>query len=147
MFQIQFPQFDFNIKIQDGVNYIFDLVRKKYIVLTPEEWVRQHLLHYFIYQLNYPKGLISVEREIKINGRKRRYDIVVFDMEQSPWLLVECKRPDVTINEDTLNQLIQYHNVMQCPYWLLSNGNSNYCAKLTKTFQLDWLLQLPAYNG
>lgn len=147
MLPIQFSNYNFKIELRNETQYIFDPVRKKYVVLTPEEWVRQHLLNYFIENKQYPKGLMSVEKEIKVNNRKKRYDIVVYNNKMQPWLLVECKQQDVVIDENTLMQLIQYHSVLQCPYWLLSNGNTHYCAKLTPDLNIEWLQQLPTYNS
>ncbi len=145
MLGIQFPKFVFQYKQSGGVQHIFDIVRKKYIQLTPEEWVRQNLIHYLIFEKKYPKGLISVEKEITVNNLKKRYDIVVYAANQKPWMLIECKEPDVAITEKTLSQLLNYHQVLQCPFWVLSNGNQNFCAQLEKG-RVSWLKNLPVYG-
>lgn len=115
-------------------------------MLTPEEWVRQNIIAYLMKVLNYPKGLISVEKEIKINTLKKRYDIVVYDYNHQPWMLIECKEPGVSIDDTTLQQLLRYHQVLQCPYWLLTNGEKNFCAAL-KDNKINWLPAIPAHNS
>lgn len=146
MFRIAFPEHQFRFRQQDAVRYIFDFIRKKYVVLTPEEWVRQHILVYFCEVMHYPAGLISVEKEIRVNQLKKRYDIVVYDRDHKPWMLVECKEQAVSLKEDTLQQLLRYHNYLQCPYWMLSNGSEHFCGKL-EGGKVNWLEGLPAYNG
>lgn len=145
MFSIKFPEHQFRYRQQDGQRFIFDSIRKKYVVLTPEEWVRQHILVYFTEVLLYPKGLISVEKEIRVNNLKKRYDIVVYNHHQQPWMLVECKEPGTPIKESTLQQLLRYHHVLQCPYWMLSNGTQHFCAAVGT--QVSWLNELPAYDS
>lgn len=146
MFSLTYPQHDFRYRQQDNSRYIFDFIRKKYVVLTPEEWVRQHILVYLCEVMLYPKGLISVEKEIKINNLKKRYDIVVYDYDYKPWMLIECKEPGVQIREDTLQQLLRYHQVLQCPYWMLTNGEKHFCASVMEQ-KVTWLEGLPAHNG
>lgn len=146
MFSIVFPQHDFRYRQQEGVRYIFDFIRKKYVVLTPEEWVRQHILLYLCEVMQYPKGLISVEKEIRINNLKKRYDIVVYDYDHKPWMLIECKEPETTIQESTLQQLLRYHSVLQCPYWMLTNGSHHFCASVSAG-KVSWLDGLPAHNS
>src|SRR6218665_3318965 len=138
MFTLTFRQYPFRFRQQDDVRYVFDIIRKKYVVLTPEEWVRQHILHYLTEELKYPKGLLSVEKEIKINNLKKRYDIVVYDAEHKPWMLIECKEPEVQIGDPALQQLLRYHNALQCPYWFLTNGMQNFCACI-QDGNISWL--------
>ncbi|MDI9319474.1 MAG: type I restriction enzyme HsdR N-terminal domain-containing protein [Phycisphaerales bacterium] len=130
-------------KTEANIKLAWDIVRKKWIQLTPEEYVRQALLHYFIQQKHYPIGLIAVEKQIKYGSLDKRYDIVVFDRKQAPWLLVECKAPGVPITQNTLYQLLQYHSQIPCPYWLLSNGMESHCAQVSAT--INWLNELPQY--
>lgn len=111
----------FKTKIIDGKEYIFDLVRKKFIILTPEEWVRQNMLHYMIHVKKYAPSLISVERQIKIGTLKKRYDIVVYQQDK-PWLIVECKSETETINPNVVNQILAYQSVLQVHYLSLTNG-------------------------
>jgi hypothetical protein len=146
MIQLTFPQHDFKYRQQENVRYIFDFIRKKYVILTPEEWVRQHILIYLCESLKYPSGLISVEKEIKINNMRKRYDIVVYDYDHKPWMLIECKEPAVKITDTTLQQLLRYHNHLQCPYWLLTNGTQTFCA-MVQDGAVSWLNALPTHNS
>lgn len=144
MIPIEFPRFDFTIREQEGHSFIFDFVRKKYIRLTPEEWVRQNICRYFVEVMHYPKGRLSLEKEIRVGRLKKRYDIVLYDPFLKPWMLVECKAPEVNVSPAVLNQLMQYHQVIQCPYWLLSNGVRNLCASI-RSDDINWLTRLPLY--
>ena len=127
----KFGNYAFKYKQELGKRYIFDIIRSKYIMLTPEEWVRQHIIWYFIETAQYPKSLISVEKMLLVNGLRKRYDIVVYDKLHQPWMLIECKEPNVPITETTLQQLLSYQRTIQCPYALLSNGKTTYCGALS----------------
>lgn len=129
----------------DGKVKVLDIVRKKWVHFSPEEHVRQALLHYLIHSAQYPKMLFSVEKQTKIGALTKRYDAVVYDRAQKPWMLIECKSPDIEISQATLYQLIQYHSELQCPYWLISNGRSHFCARVEAT-QIVWLDQLPLFQ-
>jgi hypothetical protein len=146
MIQLAFPAYDFKIKERGESRLIFDPVRRKYVMLTPEEWVRQNILVYLCEVMQYPKGLISVEKELKVNALKKRYDIVVYDYDHKPWMLIECKEPDTAITDQTLRQLLSYYQAVQCPYWMLTNGRKTFCAGVRDT-QVDWLTALPAHNS
>jgi hypothetical protein len=134
-----------NIKTEENTRKVWDIVRKKWIVLTPEEYVRQALLHYFTNTLQYPVGLIAVEKQVKYGSLIKRYDIVVHNRKQQPWLLVECKAPEIAISHSTLQQLLQYHSQIPCPYWLLSNGIESHCARVQGE-NIEWLRHLPEYE-
>jgi hypothetical protein len=134
-----------NIKTEENTRKVWDIVRKKWIVLTPEEYVRQALLHYFTNTMQYPVGLIAVEKQVKYGSLIKRYDIVVHNRKQQPWLLVECKAPEIAISHSTLQQLLQYHSQIPCPYWLLSNGIESHCARVQGE-NIEWLRHLPEYE-
>ena len=134
-----------NIKTEENTRKVWDIVRKKWMVLTPEEYVRQALLHYFTNIMQYPVGLIAVEKQVKYGSLIKRYDIVVHNRQQQPWLLVECKAPEIKIGQSTLQQLLQYHSQIPCPYWLLSNGIESHCARVLGE-NIEWLAQLPGYE-
>lgn len=134
-----------NIKTEENTRKVWDIVRKKWIVLTPEEYVRQALLHYFTNTMQYPVGLIAVEKQVKYGSLIKRYDIVVHNRLQQPWLLVECKAPEIAISQSTLQQLLQYHSQIPCPYWLLSNGIESHCARVQGEI-IEWLGHLPEYE-
>ncbi len=146
MLSLHFPPHDFKIKQEESGQFIFDFIRKKYVLLTPEEWVRQHILVYLCETMNYPKGLISVEKEFRINNLKKRYDIVVYDYDHKPWMLIECKEQGVPVNDKTLQQLLRYHQVLQCPYWFLTNGVQHFCAEVKEGI-VTWLPQLPDHRS
>lgn len=109
------------ITVKNGKEYVFDIVRKKDIVLTPEEWVRQQILHYLVFQKLYPASLLSVEKKIKVGQLNKRYDIVVYHHEK-PWLIVECKGENESLNEQTLQQILAYQSNLGARYLALSNG-------------------------
>lgn len=134
------------LKQQDGRTLVFDAVRKKWVVLTPEEHVRQYVIHYLVGQLQYPAALLSVEKSIMVGRRTKRFDIVVYGREHKPWMLVECKAPDVPVAEKTLYQLLNYHSVVQCPFWLLTNGHETYCADASDPTHIKWLESFPEYK-
>jgi len=102
---LNFPKFDYRFKSTENKVSIFDIIRKKFVILQPEEWVRQHCVHYLITQRNYPKSLINVEKELTINGLKKRYDIVVFNPDGSIFLMVECKAPKILLIKLHLTKL------------------------------------------
>ena len=105
-----------------GKTQIFDLLRKKYLTLTPEEWVRQHWIHFLINFQGYPKGLISLEKGLKYNQIQKRTDLVVFDRTGKPYLLIECKAPEIELSNTVLSQALAYHTSLLCPFVILSNG-------------------------
>ena len=112
---------NFKYKTIDEQECIFDVVRKKYVVLTKEEWVRQQLIHYLINKKNIPASLLSVEKQILVGGRKRRYDLVVYKND-IPWMIVECKEETETLNEAVLQQVLSYTSTMKVHFVCLSNG-------------------------
>jgi hypothetical protein len=105
--------------------FIFDVLRKKNILLTPEEWVRQHWIHFLIASQGFPKGLVSAERGLVYNGLQKRTDLLVFDRQGSPYFLIECKAPEVEINQKVLTQAITYNQTLKCPFIGLSNGRKH----------------------
>jgi hypothetical protein len=122
--QLNFPAYDFKISEGDGKSYIFDIIRKKNVVLIPEEWVRQHIIKFLI-ENNYPASLISVERQLKFNQLKKRFDILVYDNQAKPIMLIECKAPHIDISLSTLQQISQYQKIQKAEYLVITNGLSN----------------------
>ena len=120
--KLNLPDFDPVLKEVDGQLLIWDGIRKKYLVLTPEEWVRQHWIHYLVSELNYPKGLFSLEKGMKYNQLQKRTDIFVLDTFGEPYLLVECKAPKVKISQKTMEQAAMYHKELKSRFLILSNG-------------------------
>lgn len=127
MLALNLPQFDVNLKKSEGKIWIFDGIRKKYMVLTPEEWVRQHLINYFVRHLNYPKSLIRVERGLYYNQLQKRSDITVFDRSGNPWMIVECKSPEVELDQKSILQVSVYNSDIQAKYVAVSNGLKHVC--------------------
>jgi len=121
--QLNFDKFNFQVKTENNTNYIFDCIRKKYVKLTPEEWVRQHCIHQLL-QNGFPEGRLSVERNFPKS--KKRYDLAYLNKEGVPSLLVECKAPKVTIDETTLNQVSGYVYLQNVKYVLLTNGLTHF---------------------
>ncbi len=117
--KLNFPDYRLQIKSEKNKNYVFDLIRKKYVVLTPEEWVRQHIIHHLI-ALGYPLGLMSVER--KLPNSTRRYDLVVYNRNSEASLIVECKSPETQLGENITDQISLYLLKLPVQYFLLSNG-------------------------
>lgn len=119
--EIQYPKKDFKLKTENNIQSIWDDVRKKWVKLTPEEWVRQNFIQYLLVVKNYPASLMAIEKGIELNGLKKRCDIVIFK-DRKPWMIVECKEPNVPLSQDTFMQIIRYNMVLQVPYLVLTNG-------------------------
>ncbi len=132
---LNFPVYEFRIEEKNGQLRIFDHARKKYVVLTPEEWVRQHLMHYLNKDKGYPLGLMKVEKEFKYNKLSKRADIIVCDRTGAPLLMVECKSPDVEITQDVFDQAMRYNLIMDVKVMILSNGLNHFCFQLDKANQ------------
>ena len=147
MQKLNLPNFSFNIKSNEKHTLIFDNLRKKYVVLTPEEWVRQHYVHYLIQHKNCPISLIAVEKQLIINNRKKRTDIVVFDKEGTPNMIVECKAPHVPISQATFDQIARYNLKLKAKYLILTNGIQHYyCQMDFKNENYIFLKDIPDYH-
>ena len=148
MQDLNFPKFSFRFKNSENKVSIFDVVRKKFIVLQPEEWVRQHCIHYLIKVKNYPISLINVEKELKVNNLKKRYDIVIFNTDGSIKLIVECKAPIININQDTFDQIARYNLTLNAEFLMVTNGlNHYYCKMNFESEQYQFLRDIPEYNS
>lgn len=144
---LQFPHFKFRFKNSENKTAIFDVIRKKFIILTPEEWVRQHVVHYLIDKKNYPKSHINVEKLLKINDLSKRYDVVVFNSDGSLFLLVECKAPEVKISQSTFDQIARYNLTLKATYLMVTNGLSHYYCEMDFEKQTyRFLKELPLIN-
>lgn len=137
--RIEFSKYDLKIHSNNDQLLIFDEVRKKNVILTPEEWVRQHFLHFFIQDLRYPKGKIAIEKEFTINGLKKRFDLLVFDKNTEPFLLLECKAQSEQLNDKVLQQCLNYNIKYAVPYLAISNGDYTHAWQITtkKVTKLD----------
>ncbi|MER2997184.1 type I restriction enzyme HsdR N-terminal domain-containing protein [Pontibacter populi] len=144
---LNLPPFEHKIT-KSGANYlIFDILRRKNIVLTPEEWVRQHFLHYLINDLLYPKSLISIERGTNYNKLQKRTDLCVYDNSGNPFLLVECKASYVPITQDVVKQVSVYNQTLKAKFVVITNGLAHYCWQVDfDTRQFQPLLEIPVYS-
>lgn len=139
MQELNFPFFQFRTKSEGNKPLIFDAFRKKWVVLTPEEWVRQHVLRYLHEVKDFPIGLTAVEASITINGLKRRCDIIYYNQHKKPVFLVECKAPEVELNQAVFDQVLRYNLTVGVPFLFITNGISHLLAQWnesTKSFQL-----------
>ena len=147
MLQLNLPTFQPNLKKIDGELHIFDPIRKRYLQLTPEEWVRQNFLNYLIHHKGYPQSLMQNEAMIKLNDMTRRCDTVVYNNQLQPLVIVEYKRPDVTINQQVFDQIARYNIVLRVDYLIVSNGLSHYCCKMNYEEQSYlFLKEIPEYG-
>ena len=144
--KLNLPYADLKIKLVDGVSQVFDKVRKKYFVLTLEEWVRQHFLHFLHQHRRYPLGLMGIEKMVKYNNLRTRADIVIYDREGNPIMLVECKSPKTKINQDVFLQIAKYNFKLQVKYLVVTNGLEHFCCLMDyKEKKIDFLDYIPSF--
>ncbi len=148
MQNLNFPKYKFRFKNSENKLLIFDDLRKKFVVLQPEEWVRQHVSHYLREEKKFPASLINVEKLIKVNGLSKRYDLVVFNSDGTVHLIVECKAPDVKINQDVFDQIARYNLKLNACYLMVTNGlESYYCQMDYQNEKYRFLKDIPAYKN
>ena len=146
--QLNLPPYPFKIKQESSCRFIFDEIRKKYLVLTPEEWVRQHLVQYIIREKNYPKSLIKLEGGLRLNTLQKRTDVVVFDNRGHKILMIECKAPSVKITQEVFDQIARYNIVHRVPLLFVSNGLHHYYCKIDfEQKNYKFIEELPRYPG
>ncbi len=143
---LNLPTYKFRITTNNDDTYIYDIIRKKPIMLTPEEWVRQHMIHYLHNDLGYPKGLLKVESGVVYNSRLKRSDIVIYDNNGKPYILVECKAPSVKVNQSTLEQVAMYNRTLSAKIIILTNGLTHYTFKIDKRGELINLESIPKFE-
>ena len=144
MQKLNYPSFTFKLKTNENKTLIFDIVRKKYVTLTPEEWVRQNTIHYLFKEKNYPISLMAVEKQIKIRTLRKRIDIVSYTNDGIPFLIVECKAPSVQISQDTFDQIARYNLKLEAQILMVTNGISHYyCVMNHKKQAYEFLSELP----
>jgi hypothetical protein len=146
MQELKLPKFDFQIRETAAGKEIFDPLRKKFIHLTPEEWVRQNLVQLLIQKYLYPKGLISLEKGLKYGKLAKRTDILVRDRNGNPFLLIECKSPSVILNQEVFSQAASYNHTIKASYLMISNGMNHLCCAIDhQQEQYNYLNDLPSY--
>jgi hypothetical protein len=145
MVSINYPEPDFRIKKEKGKEFIFDALRKKWLLLTPEEWVRQNFIQYLIKTKKYPSSLIAIEKEIQLGELKKRFDILVYDNNHQPWMMIECKAADVKLDDEVLQQVLRYNISVPVKFIVITNGNSSYGWERTKN-ELRVINEMPEWK-
>lgn len=145
MIAVQFPPAGFRIKKMGGKPFVFDTIRKRWVALTEEEWVRQNMVAYLVSTMRYPKESIAVEKEILLNGMQKRFDILVYDKALQPWMIIECKAPAVHLSEDVLQQALRYNMVLPARWILITNGEKTIAWQKGET-TLDMAKALPEWG-
>jgi type I site-specific restriction endonuclease len=147
MQKLNFPVYNFRFKNSENKVSIFDEIRKKFVVLTPEEWVRQHVVRFILEEKKYPKSHVNVEKRISINGLTKRYDIAVFQPNGKILVLVECKAPEVNITQNVFDQIARYNMVLDAEYLMVTNGLNHYfCQMDFENEQYNFLRDLPEFK-
>ena len=148
MFSINLPSYQIKLGEKDGKRTIFDILRQKYVALTPEEWVRQHFVHYMIMQKGYPKALLANEVELKVGNKRLRCDTLLYTRELRPRMIVEYKAPSVQLQQKTFDQISTYNLLLHVDYLVVSNGVQHYCCRMDYERQSYTFLQdFPDYGG
>lgn len=148
MLDLNLPPFDIKVKKLEGKLSVFDQLRRKFVALTPEEWVRQHFINFLVTEKGYSPALIANEIQINLNNQKRRCDSVIYNRELQPIVIVEYKAPEVNVTQDVFDQIVRYNIVLKVKYLIVSNGISHYCCKIdydTQSFQ--YLSDIPSYDS
>lgn len=147
MQKLAFPSYNFRVKNNENKTSIFDIIRKKFVILTPEEWVRQHVIHYLINEKKHPQSLINVEKELVVNGIKKRYDIVTYRPDGSIYLMVECKAPKIKITQQTFDQIARYNLALKASNLMVTNGLNNYYCQIDYSSEsYSFLKELDLYT-
>ena len=148
MFRLNLPQYGIKIGEKDGKRTIFDFLRRKYVALTPEEWVRQHFTHYLVEHKGYPKGLMGNEVELHMGEKRLRCDTVLYNKEGQPRMIIEYKAPTIQIQQKTFDQISAYNLLLHVDYLIVSNGLQHYCCKMDYDNQKYLFLQnIPDYKN
>ena len=130
MQNLNFPKYNFRFKSNENKTLIFDIIRKKFVVLTPEEWVRQHTIHFLTSEKKYPISHINVEKQLQLNDTVKRYDIVVFNKDGTIKIIIECKAPSIKTNQQTFDQIARYNLVLKSETLMVTNGLEHFFCKM-----------------
>ena len=145
MININYPEPAFRIKTENDKDFIFDALRKKWLLLTPEEWVRQNFIQYLIVEKKYPSTVIATEKEILLGELKKRFDILIYDSEHQPWMMIECKAAEIKLNDAVLQQILRYNISVPVSFIVITNGNLNYAWE-KKDNDIHLLRELPEWR-
>lgn len=147
MQQLNFPVYNFRFKNSENKVSIFDEIRKKFIILTPEEWVRQHVVRFLLEEKKYPKSLINIEKILTVNGLRKRYDVVVYNPDGSIFILIECKAPEIKTAQATFDQIARYNMTMKAEFLMVTNGLNHYFCQIDfENEKYVFLNDLPNYK-
>lgn len=147
MSSLNLPPYEIKIQEKDNKRVIFDVLRRKYVALTPEEWVRQHFIHYLVNHKHYPAGLLANEIELKIGEKRLRCDTVLYDRTLQPRMIIEYKAPTVTLNQKVFDQVFTYNILLRVDYLIISNGMHHICCRIDKeNHQYAFLEDIPDYE-
>ena len=147
MLSLNLPKIEVKITSNNGKYAIFDVLRRRYVALTPEEWVRQHFVHYLIHHKGYPQSLMANEVQVALNGTKKRCDTVLYQRDLSARMIIEYKAPDVEITQAVFDQITRYNIVLKVEYLIVSNGINHYCCRIDySTLKYTFLPDIPAYD-
>ena len=145
---LNLPEYQFRLrKNQEGKTEIFDSIRKRYYILTPEEWVRQNFIQYLVQEKQFPASLMAIEKGLKLNGMQKRTDIVQYNKQGRPVLIVECKAPEIKLSQDTFDQAARYNMTLQVDYLIITNGLEHYACKMNYAEgEIHFLKELPSFK-
>jgi hypothetical protein len=144
---LNFPTYRFRFKNSENKTFVLDLLRKKFVLLSPEEWVRQNVVQFLMNEKNYPKHLLNAEKKLEINGLTKRYDIIAFHPDGKVSLIVECKSPSIKISQESFDQIARYNLALNADYLMVTNGLQHYyCQMDYENRKYDFLRELPGYR-
>jgi type I site-specific restriction endonuclease len=146
MIRLNLPEYEINVVERDGKRMIFDFLRRKYVALTPEEWVRQHFTHFLVSQKGYPKTLLANEAQLQIGDKHLRCDTVLYNKEMQPLMIVEYKAPQIQLQQKTFDQIAAYNLLLHADFLIVSNGLQHYCCQMVyeqRTYR--FLTEIPDY--
>lgn len=147
MLQLNLPSHNFRIKKEKDKYFIFDSQRKRFVSLTPEEWVRQHFIRFLLDVKGYPAASLAVEKQLKINGMNKRCDAILYNKMAEPILIIECKAPTVLITQQTFDQVAVYNTKLKVDYFMISNGLEHYCCKVNvENSKYEFYPEIPDYS-
>ena len=146
--KLNFPEYTFRIKEEEGKQLIFDEIRRNFVVLTPEERVRQHVIRFLVKEKGFPASLLAIEKAICINQNNLRCDIVGYNRKGEPFLIVECKAPEVNITQNAFNQIVRYNMKLKVAYLLVTNGLKHYCCKMDyDNMSYAFIEEIPSFSS
>ncbi len=147
MYKLNLPEYAFRTKTENSKTFIFDSIRKKFVVLTPEEWVRQNFIQYLIDEKKYPQTLMAVEKQIKVNRQQRRFDLLIYQRNGTPFLIAEFKAPNVKITQDAFDQVVRYNMALRVERVVVSNGLQHFaCAIDYEKNSYSFLQEIPSFG-